>query len=335
MKKTILFLLLAFLISTSSNSWGATVQNANSDERNLEASTEDAASERAAFDAFEVRPIPQEYRTPTARAGKIVRLDYETDDGSKFAYVYVPYGYNRFTKYDVLYLMHGGGDNQGTFFGDDRNPSDLKNVVDRLIENGEMAPILIVMPTYVTQSRNGVSIPDAWNAILQFPEELSKYLIPAVESVFSTYAESVDDEGLTASRDHRAFGGFSMGSAATWLVFQKRLRHFARFLPISGDCWTLERQGGKSKSEETAKALADSVKEQGYTSKDFKIYAITGDHDIAEPNMTPMLDAMKRLPETFEMDGDGVNTWYFVKTGGWHSVADVKEYMYNLLPVLY
>ena len=175
-----------------------------------------------------------------------------------------------------------------------------------------------------------MSIPDAWDAILQFPEELTNSLIPAVESYFSTYAESVDDEGLIASRDHRAFGGFSMGSAATWLVFQKRMKYFARFLPISGDCWTLERQGGRTKPEETAAALAESVKEQGYSAADFKIYAITGDRDIAEPNMAPMIDAMRRRAETF-----GENTWYYVKEGGWHSVADVKEYLYNLLPILY
>ncbi len=291
--------------------------------------------EKPSLDNLTIRPIPPEYRTEAAHAGKIERVDYKAGDDNKFAYVYVPYGYNRFTKYDVLYLMHGGGDNQGTFFGDAPNGNDLKNVVDHLIENGEMAPILIVMPTYVTRRRGGVSIPDAWSAILEFPEELTDSLIPAVEGKYSTYAEATDDAGLTASRTHRAFGGFSMGSAATWLVFQKRMKHFARFIPISGDCWTVERQGGRSKSAETAKALADSVQEQGYASDDFKIVAITGDRDIAEPCMTPMLDAMKRIPETFDDDGDDANVWYFVKKGGWHSVADVKEYLYNLLPVLY
>ena len=295
----------------------------------------DTAAKEASLDNLTIRAIPPEYKTEAARTGKIERLDYKAGDDDKFAYVYVPYGYNRFTKYEVLYLMHGGGDNQGTFFGDAPKGNDLKNVVDHLIENGEMAPILIVMPTYVTRRRGGVSIPDAWSAILEFPEELTESLIPAVEGKYSTYAESTDDAGLTASRDHRAFGGFSMGSAATWLVFQKRMKHFARFIPISGDCWTVERQGGKSKSAETAKALADSVKEQGYASNDFKIVAITGDHDIAEPCMTPMLDAMKRIPETFDADGDDANVWYFVKQGGRHSVTDVKEYLYNLLPILY
>lgn len=293
------------------------------------------SAKEASLDNLTIRAIPPEYKTEASQAGKIERLDYKAGDDNKFAFVYVPYGYNRFTKYEVLYLMHGGGDNQGTFFGDAPNGNDLKNVVDHLIENGEMAPILIVMPTYVTGRRAGVGVPDAWNAILEFPEELTDALIPAVEGKYSTYAESTDDAGLTASRDHRAFGGFSMGSAATWLVFQTRMKHFARFIPISGDCWTIERQGGRSKSDETAKALADSVKEQGYASDGFKIVAITGDHDIAEPCMTPMLDAMKRIPETFAAEGADANVWYFVKKGGWHSVADVKEYLYNLLPVLY
>ena len=145
MKKAFLCWLAAILISTPtivSNAPGAEPA-----EETSSAATQDATSnERAALDAFAVNPIPQEYRAPAEHAGKIVRFDYDMDEGRKFAYVYVPYGYNRFTKYDVLYLMHGGGDNQWTFFGDDRNPSDLKNAVDHLIERGAMAPILIVTP---------------------------------------------------------------------------------------------------------------------------------------------------------------------------------------------
>lgn len=40
-------------------------------------------------------------------------------------------------------------------------------------------------------------------------------LTPAVEGKYSSYAQSTAAADLTASRDHRAFMGFSMGSVAT------------------------------------------------------------------------------------------------------------------------
>lgn len=59
-------------------------------------------------------------------------------------------------------------------------------------------------------------------------------LIPAVESKYSTWAASTDASGLAASRDHRAFGGFSMGSVNTWRAFEHCLDYFRYFAPSSG-----------------------------------------------------------------------------------------------------
>ena len=35
------------------------------------------------------------------------------------------------------------------------------------------------------------------------------------------------------------------------------------------------------------------------------------------------------------LDAGGNNTYYFVKDGGVHNMTYVKQYLYNLLPVLY
>lgn len=50
--------------------------------------------------------------------------------------------------------------------------------------------------------------------------ELLNDLIPAVESRYSTYAEDTTPVGIAASRDHRGFGGFSMGSVNMWCTFR-------------------------------------------------------------------------------------------------------------------
>lgn len=281
-----------------------------------------------------ITAIPKEYKAAAENAGQIVRFDYETAEENKYAYVYLPYGYDENRQYDILYMMHGGGGSAESLFGGEGTSNDMKNAIDHLIDNGEMEPILIVTPTFYTQKHSSTSVSGSWDAVLEFPEELTKYLMPAVESAYSTYADTSDEPGFTASREHRAFGGFSMGSVTTWYVFQQNLNYLSKFIPISGDSWAIEMQGGRSKPQQTAKALADSVMKQGYKPEDYSIYAITGSEDIAEPCMTPMFEAMKDYADIFDRN-EGGNTRYLIKDGGVHDMPDVKEYLYNLLPFIY
>lgn len=281
-----------------------------------------------------ISDIPAEYQAPAEHGGEVIRLDYDTDTESKYAYVYVPYGYDEDKQYDILYMMHGGGGSQESLFGGTGQSNDIKNTIDHLIENGEMEPLLIVTPTFYTRENSSTSVSGSWDAVREFPKELTDYLIPAVESTYTTYAETLDENGLIASRNHRAFGGFSMGSVTTWYVFEQELSLFSRFIPISGDSWTKGIQAGGSDPDGTAEELAESVAAQGYTADDFKIYAITGSEDIAEPCMTPMFHAMEKHADVFRMN-ENINTCYFIREGGVHNMTYVKQYLYNLLPVLY
>ena len=48
--------------------------------------------------------------------GKVERVEYTSKDSPgnrlhKYANVYLPYGYTGAEKYDILYLVHGGGGN--------------------------------------------------------------------------------------------------------------------------------------------------------------------------------------------------------------------------------
>lgn len=196
---------------------------------------------------LQISDIPDDYKTQAESKGKVVRLDYDTSNGSKYAYIYLPHGYSENEQYDILYLMHGGGGSAESVFGSPGSNSEMKNVVDRLIENGELKPMLIVTPTFYTSKNNSSSVNGSWDAVREFPDELTNELMPAVESTYSTFAETVDETGFTASREHRAFGGFSMGAVTTWYVFEGNLSYFHGFIPISGDSWTVEMQGGRSK----------------------------------------------------------------------------------------
>lgn len=166
--------------------------------------------------------------------------------------------------------MHGGWGNETTSLGTPDDPSAFKNVIDHAIANGEFEPLLIVCPTY-----NNESPQDSANYTLAFytltvnyHNELVNDLIPAVEGAYSTYAEETDSEAIKASRGHRAFGGFSMGSVTTWYTFINCLDEFRYFLPMSG---AMDYEGDYVDAAVTA---------SGHSPSDFFIYAITGTNDF-------------------------------------------------------
>lgn len=165
--------------------------------------------------------VPEGYELPAEQQGSIERLDYTTyesmsyeeqsEELEKTAYVYLPYEYNEEEQYNVFYLMHGGWSNETTMMGTDRSPSTLKNIVDHAIEDGRMQPMIIVCPTYNnTSPEDSSDYGLALRLTDNYHNELMNDLIPAVESRYSTFADDTTPEALTASRDHRAFGGFSL-----------------------------------------------------------------------------------------------------------------------------
>ena len=197
----------------------------------------------------------------------------------------MPYGYTDEQPYNVLYLSHGGWSNETTIMGTDTNPTTFKNVVDHGIEDGLIEPLIIVLPTY-----NNTSPEDSGDYGLalrltdNFHNELVNDLIPAAESTYSTYAEDVSVEAIEASRDHRGFGGFSMGSVNTWRTFEHALPYFRYFMPMSG---SLSSDG---------ELLEGTIEDSGYTSDDFFIFAMTGTDDFAYPGFKNQIDAWQAAP---------------------------------------
>lgn len=269
------------------------------------------------------------------RRGRIVRVDYRAKkaDGTsllKYANVYLPYGYDEDKPYDILYVMHGGGGGPDAWL----DCSQIKNALDIGFDEGRAEPFIVVFPTYYCLSpseRRKEGIDPAWeNAqVLGFQKELTEALIPAVEGRFHTYADSIGLEDLRKSRLHRAFTGFSMGGCTTWYAFMHHLDIIGTFLPLSGDCWCIKPTGGKDEGEATAKALADCVRSYGFTKDDFKLLIATGDKDVAYPNLTPQVEAMKAYPDLFG------NMKYVVKEDAVHAYEEVYHHIWNFLPEIF
>ena len=285
------------------------------------------------------REIPQEYFSPCAKAGKVEAVNYTAhnhagngEEFEKTALVYLPYGYdpdNAEKKYNVMYMMHGGGGTEKELLGGAGMETEMKLILDNMIANSDLEPCLFVGISY-----NTPYCKDATACCRNFAAELVNDLIPAVEGSYNTYCKTPDSEGIRASRLHRGFGGFSMGSACTWWVFEKALNEIAYFLPTSGDSWGVEMKGGNTKPVETVENLIQSVKNQGMSGDDFYIYCGTGTNDIAYPNMCPMVAEMKKRDDYFRYcDNFAYGNFYFaVKDGGWHDQNTVRSIVFNGLP---
>lgn len=265
----------------------------------------------------ELKEIPEEYFSAAEKQGTLVELTYDTWESktydqkttklTKRAIVYLPYGYDESKEYNTFYYMHGGWGNETTQMGTPEQPSVFKNVVDNAIANGDIEPMIVVCPTY-----NNESPEDSANYTLAFytltvnyHNELVNDLIPAVDSTYST----------RQGRDHRAFGGFSMGSVTTWYTFVNCLDQFRYFIPSSG---AMDYQGDDVDAAVTA---------SGHKPEDFFIFACTGTEDFECRNFTNQIEGMLSMPNKNFIEGE--NIVFYVKDGYSHDGRAAMEYTYN------
>lgn len=198
-----------------------------------------------------------------------------------------------------------------------------------MIDNGDIEPTIVVTSTFYPDNRSGPE----HELTADFHHELINDLVPAVEGTFRTYALATDAAGLKASREHRAFGGFSMGSVTTWYTFINCLDYFKYYMPISGD-WQYGRMGSDDENYKNAAAYLNSIAESsGYAATDYYIYAATGTDDIAYNAMTAQIEAMKAYPSSFIYDQDFSkgNFYYGVVHGGKHNNTYMNQCTSELL----
>lgn len=191
-------------------------------------------------DSFYVGNTIGKYKTEIEQAGKVEKLEYnsyiyddngvKTADNKKYCYVYLPYGYDETKQYNVMYLMHGGGGSAESWIMESEG-STTKNMLDTMIAKKEIEPLIVVCATmyYQNDLKNGGST-------VNFKYELRNDLMPAVEGKYATYANKVTTvQSFRDSRDHRGFGGYSMGSATTYQsALIGALDYFSYFAPMHG-----------------------------------------------------------------------------------------------------
>ncbi len=257
----------------------------------------------------QIRSFPASYPTPADRGGRLETLKIP---GFSDALAYLPYGYGEGREaYPVFYLLHGGGGEPRAFFAEDNK---LQYLLDHMIENGEIPPLIVIAPTYYAPGWKDKGIAASGEAVAAFSPVLRQKIIPAADAAYRTLP----------GRKHRAIGGFSMGGVATWYAFLEAMDLFFWFMPLSGDCWAFGELGGSRHGKETAALLADKAR-----GRDFYIHALTGDKDIAYPNLTAQIEAMRAYPDEFAF---GENIRYSVLENGYHDYSYMHRYIYHALP---
>lgn len=265
------------------------------------------------------------------KGGRVEKFTYQTANYAggkeiykKTAMVYLPEGYDpadQEKKYDICYLMHGGGCDEQWFFGDGEGEygTDLKCILDHMIANGDIPPCIVCTPTY----HNPYTASER-ESLEYFPQEFRKDIIPQLEGKYHTY---YDASSGSDSRWHRIFGGFSMGAATTWWIFEECMDVVAKYMPISGDSWC-----GGTTGEKKVFHLSEAVQKQGYTENDFLLYYGCGDKcDIAYDNVTSQVKAMKTGQGIFKycQNYEEGNFYFCMIEEGGHDLNTVCAVLYN------
>ena len=267
--------------------------------------------------------VPAKFDTgEISEAGTLEELVYETKayatDGrsvTKRALVYLPYGYDPDKNYNILYLMHGTGDDENYWL---QTHAYNKTMLDNMIALGEIDPLIVVTPTFYVED----DCMDGLDALtFSFREELRNDLMPAAESRYSTWAETIDDKGFAASRDHRAFAGLSRGAVTTAnSVLCGSLDYFSWYGLFSSFRTSQEHILETIQSEEEKDLTINYV------------YATTGNFDFATPYMAP---GYRMLCENVPRLKEGVNTSFDIFPMRYHSIGHWHLSLYNVLQKIF
>ena len=153
----------------------------------------------------------------------------------RHAMIYLPPSYEAQTRqrFPVLYLQHGGGEDETGWIRQGR----ANFILDNLLASGKCKPMIIVM-AYGYARRAGQAAPNLTpasadpaermramqNMTSAFADDVTQALIPFIDKTYRTIAD----------RDHRAMAGLSMGGMQTFQVTLNNLDLFSYIGGFSG-----------------------------------------------------------------------------------------------------
>lgn len=241
---------------------------------------------------------------------------YATDKREvvKKANVYLPYNYNKEEKYNILYLMHGTGNDENYWLRDNHNN---KIMLDNLISLKVIEPLIVVTPTFYVESDCKDNLDEL---TYSFKYELRNDLMTFVESKYATYSKGINNEDFIESRDHRAFAGLSRGAVTMYhSVLSESLDYFSYFGAFSG-------------SRTSGKELKERITENKFESYKINyLYCSAGTLDFALPvQIKDYRDQLNLLDQISEE-----NSRFDVTPFKRHASSNWHLNLYNFLQILF
>lgn len=240
----------------------------------------------------------RDYELCETKKGSLVSLWYDSPEygTQRHMNVYLPHGYSASKKYPVLYLQHGGGDDEATWVEMGR----ICQILDHQIADGRTEPMIVVIPNTmpdeaasqdimpVLGNKKGVFAlrgTAAFHSGGDYANDLLHNIIPYVKQHFS----------VRKGRKNRALAGLSMGGVYTLYMIENHPGLFD-YIGILGM--------GYEAGTDVDKALAP-VKQAGYR----LLWIGAGKTDIAYDNATRLMDGLRRnqMPYQYFDSQDGHN----------------------------
>jgi enterochelin esterase-like enzyme len=223
-------------------------------------------------------------------------------------YIYTPPGYdaNINDKYPVLYILHGGGEDERGW----ATQGKTNLILDNLIAEKKAKPMLVVMPD-ANISAGGFSGDAIENSLLRFEREMKQVIIPFVEKNYRTLNDA----------NSRALAGLSLGGLHTLYTGFNNTDMFSS-LGVFSSGWILPML------DKTANTQYSFIKSNESTiNKNLKSLwiAMGGKEDIAYKNCQIMMA---------KFDEMGIKYTYSEYPGG-HTWPVWRNNLYNFAQVLF
>jgi enterochelin esterase-like enzyme len=236
---------------------------------------------------------------------KILKMD------RKYA-IYLPPDYETSQRsYPVLYLLHGGGDDQTGWvqFGE------VQHIADKAINEGKATPMIIVMPDANTGQRGYFnSINGQWN----YEDFFFQEFVPFIEKQYR----------IKADKRYRAVAGLSMGGGGAFMYALHHPEMFSSSCPLSAATGPAtkeearayyEQRGNKDFTDDqldtyyrrhNALSLLDTASAE--KNKTVRWYIDCGDDDFLYEGNCLVHIAMRKqeIPHEFRVR-DGSHSWVY------------------------
>jgi enterochelin esterase family protein len=274
-------------------------------------------------DFYALKNVPQ---------GQMREIYYwsQVNQAMRHCFVYTPAGYdeNLDKRYPVLYLQHGGGENEYGWPQQGRTAQ----IMDNLIAEGKAVPFIIVMengswtmprpaggaPAQRPQGQGGrpqgqggrpqggFGMPANWAD--GFANTLIKDCIPYIDSHFRTIAD----------KEHRAMAGLSMGGMQTKTITVAHPEVFSNLGIFSGGTITV-----------------DDTKNNPEFAKGLKLVFVSFGSRELENRVAGFGDGTDPRQETEALAASGVNAHFYVSPGTAHEWQSWRRSLYQFAQLLF